>query len=49
MIQLALVSLVTFEFYIWQKRCPRRASGPVNAPDRIRVLRYVRLGKVRLS
>jgi len=28
---------------------PRRARDPVNAPGRVRVLGYVRLGKVRLS
>ncbi len=30
-------------------KVPRRARGPVNAPGRVRVICYVRSGKVRLS
>jgi hypothetical protein len=41
--------LVTFESFIWQKKVSCRARGPINAPGRVRVFWYVRLGKIRLS
>ncbi len=42
-------SLINFELYIWQKRCPTGLGGAENAPSRARILCYVRLAKIRLS